>query len=83
MRYCARDFSPSEIEGIRQLIIDHPEARRAQLARLVCEQIGWLRHDGSLKAMSCRVAMLRMQNDGLIAYSTEADHLFRRNRPPS
>ncbi len=66
MRYCGRDFSDSEIEGIRQLISDHPKARRALLSRLVCEQIGWLREDGRLKDMSCRVAMLRMQGDGLL-----------------
>jgi hypothetical protein len=66
MRYCGRDFSDAEIEAIRQLIADHPKARRARLSRLVCEQIGWLREDGRLKDMSCRVAMLRMQGDGLL-----------------
>jgi hypothetical protein len=66
MRYCARDFTSSEIDGIRKLIADHPQARRALLSRLVCEQIGWRRNDGRLKDMSCRVAMLRMQDDGLL-----------------
>jgi hypothetical protein len=66
MRYCGRDFTSSEIEGIRQLIADHPTANRARLSRLVCEQIGWRRDDLRLKDMSCRVAMLRMQNDGLV-----------------
>ncbi len=71
MRYCGRDFSDSEIEGIRQLIKDHPKAKRALLSRLVCEQIGWLRDDGRLKDMSCRVAMLRM------CIPTDPDHPFR------
>jgi len=66
MRYCGREFTSSEIEGIRQLIADHPTANRAGLSRLVCEQIGWRRDDGRLKDMSCRVAMLRMQDDGLM-----------------
>lgn len=66
MRYCGRDFTSSEIEGIRQLIADHPTATRARLSRLVCEQIGWRRDDLRLKDMSCRVAMLRMQDDGLV-----------------
>ncbi len=66
MRYCGREFTSSEIEGIRQLIADHPTARRARLSRLVCEQIGWRREDGRLKDMSCRVAMLRMQDDGVL-----------------
>ncbi len=66
MRYCGREFTCSQIDGIRQLIADHPTATRACLSRLVCEQIGWRRHDGRLKDMSCRVAMLRMQDDGLL-----------------
>ncbi len=66
MRYCARDFTAAEIAAIRQLIANHPSALRARLSRLVCEQIGWFRDDGRLKDMSCRVAMLRMQDDGLV-----------------
>jgi hypothetical protein len=66
MRYCGREFTRSEIEGIRQLIADHSTATRAHLSRLVCEQIGWSRDDGRLKDMSCRVAMLRMRDDGLV-----------------
>jgi len=66
LRYCARQFTAAEIEGIRQLIADHPHHNRAQLSRLVSEQLHWLRADGRWKEMSCRVAMLRMQADGLI-----------------
>jgi hypothetical protein len=66
MRYCGRDFSASEMEAIRTLIADHPTANRARLSRLVCEALDWRRPGGNLKDMSCRVAMLRMQNDGLI-----------------
>jgi hypothetical protein len=36
------------------------------LSQLVCELFGWRRPNGKLKEMSCRVAMLRMQRDGLI-----------------
>ena len=66
MRYCGRQFTCSELDGIRQLIADHPTATRAGLSRLVCERLGWRRDDGRLKDMSCRVAMLRMQDDGLL-----------------
>jgi hypothetical protein len=37
-----------------------------RLSQLVCEALNWRRPDGRLKDMSCRVAMLRMQDDGLI-----------------
>jgi hypothetical protein len=36
------------------------------LSRLTCRALGWYKADGGLKAMSARVAMLRMQVDGLI-----------------
>ena len=66
MRYCGRDFNASQMETIRTLIAGHPTANRARLSQLVCEVLDWRRPDGRLKDMSCRVAMLRMRDDGLI-----------------
>lgn len=65
MRYCGRHFEETEIELIRELIVIQPPLHRARLSREVCERLGWRRADGKLKDMSCRVAMLRMQADGL------------------
>ena len=66
VRYCGRLFSSGEIERIRRLIAAAPDLNRAQLSRQVCDLLGWLRPDGGTKDMSCRVAMLRMERDGLI-----------------
>ncbi len=66
MRYCGREFSDPELAWIRQLIADNPDHTRAELARLTCQALAWRKPDGDLKAMSCRVAMLRMQADGLL-----------------
>ena len=66
VRYCGRQFSDQEMEAIRALIEINPEVRRAGLSRLVCEKFDWRSPNGKLKDMSCRVAMLRMQDDGLI-----------------
>ena len=65
-RYCGRDFHADEIALIRQLIAEDPTRTRAELSRLTCRALGWRRADGGLKDMSARVAMLRMQEDGLI-----------------
>lgn len=65
-RYCGRLFSHEDIGFIRTLIRNQPEANRAQLSREVCRSLNWLRPDGRLKDMSCRVAMIRMETDGLI-----------------
>jgi hypothetical protein len=64
--YCGRHFSDTEINQIRQLMIDHPEYHRADLSRHMCRILQWYKADGGLKEMSCRVAMLRMHADGLI-----------------
>jgi len=66
VRYCGRDFSKKEMEHIRALIADHPSESRAALSRMLCENLAWFKADGGLKDMSARVAMLRMQTDGLI-----------------
>jgi hypothetical protein len=66
MHYCGRTFTPSEIELIGNLIGADPAISRYRLSRLACEQLAWRRPDGGLKDMSCRVALLRMQADGLI-----------------
>jgi len=51
---------------IRRLIADNPTATRAKLSRLVCEQLDWRGLDGRLRAMRCRVVMLRMHEEGLL-----------------
>jgi Domain of unknown function (DUF4338) len=66
MRYCGRLFTQAEIGAIRELLADHPRLNRADLSREVCKRLAWLRPDGRLKEMSCRVAMIRMAKDGLI-----------------
>jgi hypothetical protein len=65
-RYCGRAFTREEIEVIRSLIAAEPRPNRAQLSRMACEALDWTRPNGTLKDMSCRVAMLRMEKDGLI-----------------
>lgn len=66
MRYCGREFTALDIENIQNLITENPDCNRAGLSRLVCKQLSWHHQDGRVKEMSCRVAMLRMQSDGLI-----------------
>jgi hypothetical protein len=55
-----------ELEKIRQIIASDKRLNRVKISRRVCELFGWYKRDGGLKEMSCRVALLRMQRDGLI-----------------
>ena len=66
VRYCGRIFTGKEINRICQLIASDRKLNRVQLSRVVCDEFNWLRPDGRSKEMSCRVAMLRMERDGLI-----------------
>jgi len=66
IRYSGRDFTPKEIKQIRSLIKQNPKFNRMRLSKEVCRMFQWLKPDGNLKDMSCRVAMLRMQKDGVI-----------------
>jgi hypothetical protein len=72
VRYCGREFSEDELTQIRDLIADNPKHSRAELSRLTCRLLAWHKTDGGLKEMSARVAMLRMQADGLISLPTTA-----------
>jgi hypothetical protein len=66
-RYCGRLFTESEIESIRQIIAlsqEHPT--REAIARAVCAALAWRKPDGLPKDMSAKVALLRMERDGLL-----------------
>ncbi len=64
--YCGRDFSPADIQTIRDLIGQNPTLLRSPLSRRLCELFGWFKPNGELKDMTCRVALLRMHDQGLI-----------------
>jgi hypothetical protein len=62
-RYCGRVFSVEEMATIDR-IVNTKGFIRADIARNVCRELNWLKADGHLKEMSCKVALLRMEKDG-------------------
>lgn len=64
--YCAREFSEADIQIIRNLMAQDPKLQRSALSRKLCQLWEWTKPNGDLKDMTCRVALLRMQADGLI-----------------
>src|SRR6267143_1987548 len=64
--YCGREFSPDDIQTIKYLMEQNPGLKRTPLSRKLCELFDWTKPNGELKDMTCRVALLRMQADGLI-----------------
>lgn len=65
-RYCGREFSTADLAHIRELLQIRPALGRVALSRRVCQDLGWLNGLGQPKAMSGRVALLRMEKDGLL-----------------
>ncbi len=64
--YCGREFSADDIQVINGLMEQEPSLKRSPLSRKLCELFEWTKPNGELKDMTCRVALLRMQADGLI-----------------
>ena len=62
--YCGREFTAEEMARIGELVATLP-TRRA-IADALCDALDWRRPDGRRKDMSARVALLRMERDGLI-----------------
>jgi hypothetical protein len=66
LQICGRHFSSAEIAWLRQQVHSRPDLNRVQLSRLFCLHVDWRTPGGGLKEMSCRVALLRLERDGLI-----------------
>lgn len=64
--YCGRDFSQNDIQTIRGMMQVDPKLKRSPLSRKLCELWHWVKPNGELKDMTCRVALNRIQADGLI-----------------
>ena len=76
--YCGRDFSPADIQTIRELIEHNPKLLRSPLSRRLCELFAWFKPNGELKDMTCRVALLRMHDHGLITLPASQIRTARR-----
>jgi hypothetical protein len=59
-----------------------PALNRTDLSRRLCEQLHWRKPNGELKDMTCRVALLRMQPDGLIALPPSRERAPQRRLQP-
>ena len=66
MKYCGKEFTPEDVQWIRVMIKENPHKNRTNISYQVCEEFNWYKPDGKLKDMSCRVALLRMEKDGII-----------------
>jgi hypothetical protein len=75
MRYSGRDFSEGELTWLRDQIATEKELTRTILSRRFCQKYGWVKANGTFKDVSCRVALLRMEEDGLLTLPPRKMHV--------
>ena len=64
--YRGRVISNEDIQFIRYLIEQHPQASRWRLSKLLCEAWNWRQANGALRDMVCRGMMLMLHRAGHI-----------------
>jgi transposase len=64
LTYSGRQFSEEQLQQVRGLIAASPNSSRSAISRQVCHLLDWRKADGGWKEVSCRVALLRMHEDG-------------------
>lgn len=82
LKYSGRLFTAEEIDWIRSLIQPPHRYNRVALSRLVCQHLHWLNPKGRPKEMSCRVALLQMHREGLIALPKPLNQNNNQQRRP-
>lgn len=65
-RLCGQEFGSRGLAIVRAVIECAAGAPRAEIARRVCEELGWVDAVGRAKAMGARVALLRLARAGWI-----------------
>lgn len=66
LRYRNRIVTSDDVDYLRQLIKDNPNASRRALSQKVCRDWNWVQGNGYLKDMVCRSLMLLLEREGHI-----------------
>lgn len=75
--FAGRKFAVGELEMIRELVASCGGLSRAELAKTVCELLGWRRRNGSLKGLECRQYLEQLDRCGYLCLPAK-----RQRRPP-
>lgn len=65
-RYCGRKFTNEELALIHEVVASCSGLSRKELARTVCELLGWKRPSGALKAQECWEFLERLELGGAL-----------------
>ncbi len=67
MRVCGQQFTQTVIDNIQGIVDTNPSISRRKLSEKVCDMLDWRDHRSQPKQMSCRVALLRLHQKGLLS----------------
>jgi len=65
-RYSGRKFTTKELTLVREVVESCSGLSRTELARTVCELVGWKRPSGELKAQECREFLEQLESAGVL-----------------
>jgi hypothetical protein len=66
-QHCGREFTAKELTLVREVVESCSGLSRTELARTICELLGWKRSAGGLKAQECREFLERLEVTGALA----------------
>jgi len=66
VRFCGRKVLPRSLALIREVVETYPALSRMELARTICEFLGWRRASGGLKARECWEFLDRLEERGFL-----------------
>jgi hypothetical protein len=67
LRFTGRAVGPAEVALIREVVASCPGLSRMELAHTVCELLGWIRPQGTLKGREARAFLEGLAARGLLA----------------
>jgi hypothetical protein len=66
MHVCGQHFSPSVLGRIQETVDKEPSLSRLELSRRVCQWLDWYSPNGRPQDMSCRKALAKLHQRGLL-----------------
>ena len=82
MFVCGQYFTQSIIDQIKETIFEEPCISQSELSRRVCQWLNWRAPNGRLQEMSCRKALLELEDQGYLSLPRHSGpHGFEKSRP--
>ena len=65
-RLMGRPFGPEALARVRELAAECVPCLRSEIARRLCERLGWINRSGKPALLNARVALVRLHQSGLL-----------------